>query len=323
MRSLPLAVLLTSATRRSAIFMSDAASRTFTRGGDLLGTGDSYTAVEVVNVLGRWRSFKDWDSLGVLKEMDQLFDEDGNVQDSPALKRAWARWDAEYITGKNPAMEAKMLKVKGLPEYRMKNLPVWMAAGSDSKPKRDPAFGEYLGRGEERLTGPQPDAARSAARRGFCKRKGQVQRWWHNEGLVSGALPFTNAAMAESVGLSVGDFRAMEPPSWEACDVVFDALSRSQSGIVSRDLIDERRQSYEAGDGGFDADAFAGDLNAARATVAVSLAIFPGSLNLIFLVAFLQADGVAASLTAWDDLLAQVDRNVGIWAGMLQGPAGM
>ena len=258
-------------------------------------------------------------SLGVLTEMDQLFDENGNVCDGPALSRAWARWDAEYITGKNPAMEAKMLKVKGQPEYRKANLPVWMAAGTDATPKRDPAFGEYLGRAGERLSGPQPDAARSAARRGFCKRKGQVQRWWHNEGLVSGKLPFTSQGMAKSVGLTVDDFVAMEPPSCEACDVVFDALSRSQSGIVDKDVVDGRRRAYETAGCGFDADAFARDLNAARLTVAISLAIFPGSLNLVFLIAFLQADGTTYALGAWANLQAQADRNIDIWTGMVQG----
>ena len=149
------------------------ASRTFTRSGDFFGSGDKVTAVDIVNVLGRWRTYNEWNTIGGLGEMDQLFDADGQIKDGPALQRAWQRWDAAYITGDNPAMEEKMLVVKGKPEYRAANLPVWMASGSGATPKRDPAFGEYLGR-DERLSGPQPDAARSAARRGFCIRKGQA-----------------------------------------------------------------------------------------------------------------------------------------------------
>ena len=118
-----------------------------------------------------------------------------------------------------------------------------------------------------------------------------MQRWWHNENICKELLPFTSEALAASVGLTVEELNA-RAPTWEACDVVFDALSRSQSGIVDKTIVDERRASWQAADGGFDADAFASDLTSARLNVATSLAIFPGSLNLIFFIAFLQAGGV-------------------------------
>ena len=110
-----------------------------------------------------------------------------------------------------------------------------------------------------------------------------------------------------------------QPVSWAACDVVFDALSRSQSGLVDRQVIDERRAAYETADGAFDAEAFAADLFAARRNVVTSLAIFPGSLNLVFLVAFLQADGVEAAGGAWDNLVRTVEANVAIWSSMMGG----
>ena len=267
-------------------------------------------------MLGRYQSFKEWDTLGVLGEMDGLFDSDGNVCDGPALQRAWQRWDEAYLTGKDPATEARMLKVKGLPSYRKVNLPVWMASGRGSTPMRDPAFGEYLGREKERLSGPQPDAARSAARRGFCKRRGQAQRWWHNENVP--LLDFTNEAMAQSIGMSAAELQAVEP-SWEACDVVFDALSRSQSGLVDKALIDERRAAYETVDGAFDIEAFRSDLTAGRVNVATSLAIFPGLLNVVFVIAFLQADGLSYAADSWENLLTQVGKNTAIWGGLLQG----
>ena len=296
--------------------------KTFTRSADFFGTGAKVTTVDVVSVLGRWKTFNEWNTVGVLAEMDGLFDESGNVQDGPALKRAWERWDQNYITGDNPAMEEKMLKVKGQPEYRKVNLPVWMASGTDRMPKRDPAWGDYLGVDKERLKGPQPDAARSAARRGFCIRKGQAQRWWHNENLEKGLLPFTSEALAASVGKTVEELDAA-PPTWEACDVVFDALSRSQSGIIDKSVIDERRAAYEDDDGSFNVGAFESDLSAAKVNIGVSYAIFPGSLNLIFLVAFLEAGGVDAVLDAWNNLGGQIDRNVAIWTGMASGQGPM
>ena len=176
-------------------------TRVFHRTADFFNSGQSVSAVDVVNVIGRWNKLEDWNEIGVLLEMDQLFDANGVVTDGPALQRAWERWDEAYVAGKDPVTLEKMLKVKGDPAYRAENLPVWMA-GADRIPKRDPLFGDYQGLAKERLKGPQPDAARSAARRGFCIRRSQAQRWWHNEHLSAGLLPFTNEAMARSVGPS-------------------------------------------------------------------------------------------------------------------------
>lgn len=124
--------------------------------------------------------------------------------------------------------------------------------------------------------------------------------------------------MAASVGATAAELDATAP-TWEACDVVFDALSRSQSGLVDKSLINERRAMYETADGAFDANAFAAELADARKNILVSLAIFPGSLNLIFLVAFLEADGVSATLAAYDNMLRTVDANMAIWGAMLGG----
>ena len=118
--------------------------------------------------------------------------------------------------------------------------------------------------------------------------------------------------------MSAAELRAVEP-SWEACDVVFDALSRSQSGIVDKGLIDERRAAYETVGGAFDIEAFRADLTAARVNVATSLAIFPGLLNVVFVVAFLQADGLSYAAEAWENLLRTAGTNTAIWAGLLQG----
>ena len=125
---------------------------TFTRAGDFFGTGPKVTAQEIANVLGRWRAYEQWESVGVLTEMDQLFDSEGNVVDGPALKRAWARWDEAFITSKSTTTKKKMLKVKGLPDYRASHLPTWMAAGNDPKPKVRP--GRSILRPPGRLNSP-------------------------------------------------------------------------------------------------------------------------------------------------------------------------
>jgi hypothetical protein len=64
------------------------------------------------------------------------------------------------------------------------------------------------------------------------------------------------------------------------------ALCTSQSSIVEKSLADANRARYESPDGRFDADAFAGDLATGRRTIALSLAIFPGSLNALALYLF-------------------------------------
>ena len=72
--------------------------RLFARSGDLLSMGEKVTAREVVSVLGRWQTLADWNTIGVLGEMDQLFNEaTGEVQDGPALRRAWERWDESNL----------------------------------------------------------------------------------------------------------------------------------------------------------------------------------------------------------------------------------
>lgn len=145
----------------------------------------------------------------------------------------------------------------------------------------------------------------SHARSGDTRRgRSQAQRHWHEQNV--GRLSFRSDALAASVGCTAAELDAREarvhpdtpptlvhptsfthhprPPSSRrhlaqvsplACDVVFDALSRSQSGITDKLGCDERRASYETAQGGFDADAFEEDLARGRASVARSYAIYP------------------------------------------------
>ena len=107
----------------------------------------------------------------------------------------------------------------------------------------------------------QGDPRPSPQRRGFCMRNGQVQRYWHAENVCR--LRFTNKAMAASVGCTVAELNAL-PIDPVACDIVFDALSCSQSGITGAEECAARRASYEGPNGAFDPDAFEADLNRGR-----------------------------------------------------------
>ena len=94
-------------------------------------------------------------------------------------------------------------------------------------------------------------------------------------------------------------------------------LTRSQSGIVDKDAIDERRAAYESEDGEFDADAFAADLSTAQRNNFLAQAIWPGLPNLVMLIAYLKADGISASMAAWGDFTSAVEANLALWGSMM------
>ena len=115
--------------------------------------------------------------------------------------------------------------------------------------------------------------------------------------------------LAASVGANMAELDA-EPIDPLAVDVVFDALCESQSGIVARSECDERRAAFEDADGKFDAEAFAAGLSRGRRTIIGAYAVYPGSLNLIFLVGALQAGFFGSASDAAGDVLGVVQRQV-------------
>ena len=263
---------------KSAGFIQSSADQSFGRASDYFGAKGAVSAVDIVNVFGRWSSYTEWDSIGPLEEMNQLFDAEGNILDGPALRRAWARWEAAYETAfANGALEKKS------DEFKSTKLPTWVQT-SGGKRTRDPAWGEALNG-----AGTDPTACQSPQRRQFCLKRGQVQRYWHGENVQ--LLPFTAESLAASVGLTAAEMN-QRPVNPLACDVVFDALSRSQSGITDKTLIDSRRAAYQAADGTFDAEGFASDLGLARKNCLVATAIWPGVPFAIFAILFFQVDGV-------------------------------
>lgn len=82
-------------------------------------------------------------------------------------------------------------------------------------------------------------------------------------------LPFSNAALAASVGKTVADFEAM-PVTRAAVNVVFDALMESKSGLIAPDLLLKRRASLMNDEGGLDEAAFARALYKGRVLVVIS-----------------------------------------------------
>jgi hypothetical protein len=114
-----------------------------------------------------------------------------------------------------------------------------------------------------------------------------VQRWVHAESV--GLLPFESEELAASVGASAAELDA-EPIDPLAAQVVFDALSGSQSGMAPKDACDARRASWEDERGRFAADKFAADLDAARIAVVGAYALFPGFFVAVAAVAAWQVD---------------------------------
>ena len=86
-------MLALAATLPTAL-LAPTTGRKYARAGDFAGLR-SVSEAEVVSVLGRWRTHKDWDSIGALKEIDKLFDSDGNIVNGAALRGTWQRWEAQ------------------------------------------------------------------------------------------------------------------------------------------------------------------------------------------------------------------------------------
>ena len=85
--------------------------------------------------------------------------------------------------------------------------------------------------------------------------------------------------------------------------VVFDALSTSQSGIIQRELCDERRATYQDTAGSFDPDTFNADLRRAKGVVLRSFCIFPGSVIVVQAGLFYKLDGWQQWLDYYNNML--------------------
>lgn len=234
LRSMPLAGgSLVSPLRSVPLMVADG---DFCRGSDLLTlgrlTGKTVTARQVANVLGRWTTHEDWDTIGRAGKMDDVGSGDYYEEDVKEVM-------TDYSKGK---------------EY-------------------------YI--------------ARRPQRREFCQRQGLVQRWVLRDNV--GMLPFTDEALAASVGATAAELDA-EPISPLAVDVVFDALTSSMSDMVPTEQCDARRASFVTPGGGFDADGFGGALGRARVTIVSALALFPGFFVFVGAVLAWKIDALGLAL---------------------------
>lgn len=79
----------------------------------------------------------------------------------------------------------------------------------------------------------------------MAQRMGQAERTAFYQNVPK--LPFTNSALAASIGKTVEDFET--PPSIAQCNVVFDALVQSKSSLIPPDVCEQRRLAWMSSDG--------------------------------------------------------------------------
>jgi len=131
------------------------------------------------------------------------------------------------------------------------------------------------------------NARRESAEQGETKERYEMaQRMGCSErvGLYINApsLPFTNAALAASVGLTVEDFAELEV-SKAACNVVYDALAESRAGLIPYDKIDQRRGGMLDGEAAFNEIAFRSGLYKSRSLVILAWFLF-GKGNFVWVL---------------------------------------
>ena len=114
--------------------------------------------------------------------------------------------------------------------------------------------------------------AQTLKRYQMAQRLNCVERVAHYQNVP--LLPFKNAKMAAAVGKTVEEMNALPRPSKYACNVVYDALAQSKSGLIPPDVIMERRAGIVGDDGSLDLNALSYGINRARFTVILSWFLF-------------------------------------------------
>jgi hypothetical protein len=97
-------------------------------------------------------------------------------------------------------------------------------------------------------------------------------------------MPFTNAKLAASVGLTVEDFNSLVPTQ-SACNVVYDALAQSGNSLLPYDTVDQRAVGFLTADGALDELAFGVGHYTARFAIIVAWFLF-GKGNFVWVVVF-------------------------------------
>jgi len=100
--------------------------------------------------------------------------------------------------------------------------------------------------------------------------------------------PFTDEKLAASVGLTCDDFNQL-PVSIAACNIVYDALAESRSGLIPYADSDARRAAFTATeDGSLDQTKFKIGLAKSRFLVIVAWFVF-GKGNFVWVLVIAQA----------------------------------
>jgi len=101
-------------------------------------------------------------------------------------------------------------------------------------------------------------------------------------------LPFTNEKLAASVGLTVADFESI-PVTDDACNVAYDALAESRSGLIPFAVADQRRKEWiNELDSSFNKPRFMIGLAKSRFLVIIAWFVF-GKGNFVWVLVFAQA----------------------------------
>ena len=108
-------------------------------------------------------------------------------------------------------------------------------------------------------------------------------------GLLQNAkkLPFTDEKLAASVGLTVADFEDI-PVTDAACNVVYDALAESRSGLIPYAVADARRAAWINDDGSVNLAAFKIGTFKSSFVVIASWFMF-GKGNFVWILVFARA----------------------------------
>jgi len=124
------------------------------------------------------------------------------------------------------------------------------------------------------------DQAETLKRYEMAQRMGMAERVALRQNAQS--LPFSDEALAASVGMTVDDFNSV-PVNANACDILFDALAESRSGLIAPDVLDARRRCMLTEEGGFNELEFRLRLYKARSLVIFAWFLF-GKGNFIWVL---------------------------------------
>jgi hypothetical protein len=94
--------------------------------------------------------------------------------------------------------------------------------------------------------------------------------------------PFTNVALAASVGLTIEDFQRL-PVTRSACNILYDGLAESRSTLIPYGVIDSRRNAMVDPDGTFNQLGFRAGWSKSCVLFIVGLFIF-GKANFIWIL---------------------------------------